>query len=73
MSLKDEFGIPDDKWNAMIRRGVISCSVARHDEIIAKVQAKKDAGLSNYKAIQLISIEMNMEEESIYRIIRRYT
>jgi hypothetical protein len=73
MSLKDQFGIPESTWRAMIRRGVISCSVAGHDEIIAKVQAKKDTGKSNYAAIQETSIEMNIEERSIYRILKRYT
>ena len=72
MNLKDRYNIPQPTWQAMIKDGVISCSVARHDEIIEKVLSKKAGGMSNAEAIKTTSIETNICDRVIYRIMKRY-
>lgn len=73
MSLKDEFGIPANTWNAMIRRGVISCAVSKQEEILSCLQQKKASGLSHSEAVKLTALEMNVTDQWVYEVIRRYS
>lgn len=72
MSLKDEFGIPANIWNAMVRRGVISCSVVKQEEILSCLKQKKESGYTHAEAVKLTALEMNCTDQWVYEIIRRY-
>jgi hypothetical protein len=73
MSLKDEFGIPAKTWNAMIRRGVISCAVSKQEDILSCLQSKKSQGMPHSEAVKLTALEMNVTDQWVYEVIRRYS
>lgn len=72
MTLKDEFNIPKSTWDAMVRRGVISCSVTRHEEILTCLKNKKLSGIAHSEAVKLTAIEMKVSDVWVYELIRRY-
>jgi hypothetical protein len=72
MSLKDEFKITENTWNAMIRRGVISCSVSKAEEILACLKKHQDSGLTKTESVKSTAIEMNVSDQWVYEVIRRY-
>lgn len=72
MSLKDEFNIPQNTWTAMIKRGVISCSVSKAEDILSSLKKKKDEGSTHSDAVKQVSLEMRISEVWVYEIIRRY-
>lgn len=72
MSLKDEFNIPSSTWNKMIKRGVISCSVSRAEDILSCLKQKKDSGMIHSEAVKDVSLEMGVSEQWVYEVIRRY-
>lgn len=72
MSLKDEFNIPKPTWDAMVRRGVISCSVVKQEEILSRFKIIKDSGTEHTEAVKKTAFDFSVSEEWVYRIIKRY-
>lgn len=72
MSLKDEFNIPKSTWEAMVKKGVISCAVVRQDEIISKYNAKVQQGVEHTKAVALTADEEGVSITWVYKSLRRY-
>jgi hypothetical protein len=72
MSLRDEFQIPQSTWKAMIRRGVISCSVSKQEDILCCLKRKKDSGIMHSEAVKMTAEEMKVSEQWVYEVIRRY-
>ena len=72
MSLKDEFNIPEDTWNRMVRRGVISCSVVKQDNILTHLNKIKSAGVPHSEAVNRTAIDLNVSEKWVYEVIRKY-
>jgi hypothetical protein len=73
MSIKDRYKISQATWQAMIKDGVLSCSVATKEEILERVNTKKSAGVTQTEAIKITSIEMNISERWIYTVLAKYS
>lgn len=72
MSLKDKYHIDNQVWIDMIRNGVISCSVAKQEEILATLKRKKDSGTAHSEAVKQTAMEIGCSEQWVYEVIRRY-
>lgn len=72
MSLKDKYHIDNNVWIDMVRNGVISCSVARQDEILSCVKKYKDTGITHGQAIQRTADDMGVSFQWVYDVLRRW-
>jgi uncharacterized protein YoaH (UPF0181 family) len=72
MTIKDRYGVTQASWQAMIKDGIISCSVAGYEDIITKVKAKRASGMSNGQAVKITSVEVNISERRIYKILEQF-
>lgn len=72
MSLKDKYHIDNQVWIDMIRNGVISCSVAKQDDILNCLKKHKDAGVPQFEAVKRTADEMRVSERWVFELIKRW-
>ena len=72
MSLKDKYHIDNQVWIDLIRNGVISCSVAKQDEILSCLKKHKDAGVAQFEAVKRTAEEMKVSERWVFELIKRW-
>lgn len=71
MSLKEEFNLPTEVWLKMIRRGVISCSVSKQEDILACLKKHKET-YPPFEAVKKTAEEMRVSEAWVYEVVKRW-
>lgn len=72
MSIAKKYGISEDAIKAMVRDGILPCSVIKCDEILSCYSEKIAQGIPKYEAVHLTSDEANVSLSYVYRIINRF-
>jgi hypothetical protein len=73
MILSTKYGIDEAKIKALVRDGVIPCSVVRHSEIMSYYISKLGSGLKKSDAVHATSDDLKISETLVYRIIQRFS
>lgn len=69
MSLFDRYGVEPEKIKAMIKDGIIPCSVVKRDEIVTTYRSLVRT-MPNGDAVHETSIKCNVSSRWVWKIIK---
>lgn len=72
MSLSKKYGIPEETIKAMVKDGVLPCSVVKCDEIMNYYNDQRSKGEPKSEAVHRTSDVLNISTRYVYLIIKKF-
>lgn len=72
MKLSEKYGITEASIKAMVKDGILPCSIIKCQEIMTFYDDQIKSGVPKYEAVKIASDMAEVSIQYVYRIINRF-